>query len=343
MRVAAPVNGTLLAGSNLDLFLSGLLTLFGVVTTLQASPFYMALKRIVLEIARNRADANRVPGLEAMLPGSAVSRLLRLATPQKDLRLGVIAGDIEGASRFKRLVEFLADWAIFERTDNDLVVDTASMDTGVARPDNARRLFVQGPQVDHFSYFGNADSRAALSAGSPPPIPSSVPGFDPLARGSTSRAALPSGAAACAAPKGPRPVVIVLPGIMGSHLQVSGDRIWFDPLDIARGRLKRIEYTPRAWQQSVPRSCSTCSTATCASIWSRRTAWFATLTIGAGRCIMRRRARDELRAALDATKDSRLPVRILAHSMGGLVARAMAAAEPALWNEFLDARRAAVS
>ena len=31
-----------------------------------------------------------------------------------------------------------------------------------------------------------------------------------------------------------RPVVVVLPGVMGSHLSVNGkDRVWFDPLDIA--------------------------------------------------------------------------------------------------------------
>lgn len=336
VRVAAPVNGTLLAGSNLDLFLSGLLTLVGAVTTLQASPYYMALKRVVLEIARNRADANRVPGLEAMLPGSAVSRLLRLAAPQKDLRLGVIAGDVEGASRFKRLVEFLADWAIYERNDNDLVVDTASMATGIARPDNARRLFVQGPRVDHFSYFGDADSRGAIAGWLTAPDPAGVPGFDSLARGFKE----PRGAAerrgGVRGEEAPRPVVIVLPGIMGSHLQIGSDRVWFDPLDIARGGLKKIKYTQEALDKVSAEKlfemfygdlcehlAKTHRVIRYAYDWRRPVQHAAE---GLAR---------ELRSALAATAAARLPVRILAHSMGGLVTRAMAAAEPELWKDFL--------
>lgn len=335
VRVAAPVNGTLLAGSNLDLFLSSLLTLFGVVTTLQASPYYLALKRIVLEIARNRADANRVPGIEAMLPGSAVSRLLRLASPQPDLRLGVIAGDIEGASRFKRLVEFLADWALFERNDNDLVVDTASMATGVARPDNARRLFVQGPRVDHFSYFGNADSRAALTRWLTAADPAAVPGFDRLGRafeeprGAVDRRGLRGG-------EGPQPVVIVLPGIMGSHLQRGSDRVWFDPLDIARGGLKKIAYTPenlaavsaeKLFEMFYGDLCD--HLARTHRVLPYPYDWRRPVQDAAkGLAAM-------LREALAATREARQPVRILAHSMGGLVTRAMAAAEPELWDEFL--------
>jgi pimeloyl-ACP methyl ester carboxylesterase len=337
VRVAAPANGTLLAGSNLDLFLSGLLTLFGVVTILQASPFYMALKRVVLEIARNRVDANRVPGLEALLPGSALSRLLRLAPPQKNLRLGVIAGDIAGTSRFKRLVAFLADWAIFDRTDNDLVVDTASMAAGLARPENARRLFVQGPRVDHFSYFGNADARAALTGWLTAADPERVPGFDALARRFEEPRGVIESRGGLRAADRPLPVVIVLPGIMGSHLQVNGNRIWFDPLDIARGRLKRIEYTPE--------SLATVSAEKLFEMFYGDLCDHLARTHRVVRCPYdwRRPVQDaaqklarELRTALDATKDSRLPVRILAHSMGGLVTRALAAAEPALWNEFLD-------
>jgi len=337
VRVAAPVSGTLLAGSNLDLFLSGLLTLVGAVTTLATSPIYMALKRIVLEIARNRADASRVPGLEAMLPGSAVSRLLRLAEPAASLQLGVIAGDIEGASRFKRLVEFLADWVIYARNDNDLVVDTASMETGVARPGNAKRLFVQGSKVDHFSYFGNADSREALTQWLTAADPRRVPGFDPLGRALVEPRGAAEALRGMRGALGARPVVIVLPGIMGSHLQIGSDRIWFDPLDIARGRLHRIAYTDQSLDAVSPEKlfsmfygdlcqhlARTHDVVPYPYDW-RRPVHHAAIDLAR-----------ELRAALEATAAHRQPVRILAHSMGGLVTRALAAAEPALWREFMS-------
>ncbi len=336
VRVAAPVNGTMLVGSNLDLWLSMLLTLFGFVTTLQATPYYLALRRIVLEIARNRTDANRVPGIEAMLPGSAVSRLLRLATPSAGLSVGVIAGDIEGASRFKRLVEFLADWAIFERTDNDLVVDTASMDTGVARPANARRLFVQGARVDHFSYFGNADSRAALAGWLTATAPDGVPGFESVGRGLLEPGRVEEPRAARGGEQ-LRPVVIVLPGIMGSHLRAGGSRIWFDPLELARGRLKRLKYTPESLTKVSAESLFDGFYGDLCQHLSRTHRvlrypydWRRPVQDAA------RGLAQQLRTALAATRDARLPVRILAHSMGGVVTRAMAAAEPELWDEFLS-------
>ena len=332
VRVAAPVNGTLLLGANLDLFLSSLLTLFGTVTTLQGSPFYSALKRIVLEIARNRIDANRVPGIEAMLPGSALSRVLRLATPQKGIRIGVIAGDIEGASRFKRLVELLADWAIFERTDNDLVVDTASMDAGIARATNAKRQLVQGPEVDHFRYFGNAASRGAMKDWLTVADPDSLAQFGPLASEIDERRARVSVRGAM----GPQPAVILLPGIMGSHLQIGTDRVWFDPLDIAAGGLAKLAYTAASLEQVTPEILFEMAYGDCCAHLERthRVVRFPYDWRRPVQQVARNLAR-ALRAELDRTRDIHQPVRILAHSMGGLVTRAMAAAEPALWNEFL--------
>ena len=331
VRVAAPVNGTLLLGANLDLFLSSLLTLFGTVTTLQGSPFYSALKRIVLEIARNRIDANRVPGIEAMLPGSALSRVLRLANPQQGIRIGVIAGDIEGASRFKRLVELLADWAIFERTDNDLVVDTASMDAGIARATNAKRQLVQGPEVDHFRYFGNARSRGAVKDWLTVADPDSLAQFAPLAREiDEQRVRAVRGAI------GPQPAVIVLPGIMGSHLQIGTDRVWFDPLDIAAGGLAKLAYTAQSLEQVTPENLFEMAYGDCCAHLERthRVVRFPYDWRRPVQQVARTLAR-ALRAELDRTREIHQPVRILAHSMGGLVTRAMAAAEPALWNEFL--------
>ncbi|MGB0127774.1 MAG: CHAT domain-containing protein, partial [Rhodocyclaceae bacterium] len=336
VRVAAPVNGTLLAGSNIDLFLSGLLTLFGVVTTLQGSPFYFALRRIVLEIVRNRADPNRVPGLEAMLPGSAVSRLLAMATPKDGLQLGVIAGDIEGAPGFKRLVEILADWAIYERNDNDLVVDTASMATGVARPQNARRLFVQGSQVSHFNYFRNGDSRSAVAGWLTAADRGSVPGFEPLGRGFAEPRLVPERGRGVRGAQGPQPVVIVLPGVMGSHLQVGKDRVWFDPVDLANGGLEKIAYTPENLTKVRPEKLFEMFYGDLCEYLSQTHRvvpypydWRRPVQDAA------KGLADVLRKALDDTATPRMPVRIVAHSMGGLVTRAMAAAEPELWKAFI--------
>lgn len=335
VRVAAPAAGTSLAGSNLDLVLSVLLRLIGTVPFLAGTPYYAAFRRVVLEVARNRTDANRIPGLEAMLPGSSLARVLRLASPQPGVRIGVVAGDIEDAPGLRRLVEFLADWTIFSRGLHDLVVDSSSMLAGLARPAQAARRFVQGPAVSHFAYFRGADSRAAAAGWLLAVDGAAVEGFaaldDPLR---------PVPADAAGASRGgddDRPLVIVLPGTMGSHLAVHGDRVWLDPLDLASGGLRRL-----AWDDGAPSAVQPqdlfdgfygdlCR-------WLGRTHEVVRFPYDWRLPVQREGARlaAALRQALDATRARGRPVRILAHSMGGLVARAAAAADPSAWDELLS-------
>jgi hypothetical protein len=125
VRVASPAQGTRLASGNLDLFLSGLLTLIGQVPFFFGSPLYSAFKRVVLEIARKRTNAHLVPGIEAMLPDSPMARLLHDAPVRSGIEMAVIAGDIEGGNLLKRLGVLLTDFLLFDNIDNDLVVDTA--------------------------------------------------------------------------------------------------------------------------------------------------------------------------------------------------------------------------
>ncbi|MFM7071218.1 MAG: hypothetical protein ACKO38_05425, partial [Planctomycetota bacterium] len=67
-RVACPARGTLLASENIERFLSLLLYLVGLVPALAASTAYNVLKRIVLEVAKNRTNAKWIPGIAAMVP-----------------------------------------------------------------------------------------------------------------------------------------------------------------------------------------------------------------------------------------------------------------------------------
>jgi hypothetical protein len=113
LRVASPARGTRLASGNFDAFLSCLLSLVGLVPALQANPLYSALKRVVLEIARNRTKPNLVPGIEAMLPEAPMGELLARAALKQGAQLAVIAGDIQGGGVLKRLAVFFTDSRIF--------------------------------------------------------------------------------------------------------------------------------------------------------------------------------------------------------------------------------------
>ncbi len=332
VRVAAPARGTRLASGNFDVFLSALLSLMGWVPGLQANPVYAAFRRVVLEIARNRTRANLVPGLEAMLPESPMARFLARATPQAGVALGIISGDVQGGGWLKRLSLLFTDYAFFDSSDNDFVVDTDAMSAGIARAGQARVLFDQGPQVSHFRYFVNDSTRHALRAWLTEPSVATVAGFTPL-RGIDSRALVPAhrGTEPAAAAL---PVTVLLPGIMGSHLWVARrDRVWFSIPALAFGGLAKLRMKGTAADRVEAEALFgqfygdllehlQCSQRVLPFAYD----WRQPLDLLADRLAA------VLREQLDATPQ---PVRLLAHSMGGLVVRALVHRHAALWDELM--------
>lgn len=322
VRVASPAQGTRLASGNLDVFLSGLLTLIGQVPFFFGSPVYSAFKRVVLEIARKRTNAHLVPGIEAMLPDSPIAGLLRDSAVRAGIEMAVIAGDIEGGNLLKRLGVLLTDFLLFDNVDNDLVVDTASMFAGIAPQAGARALFERGAEVSHFRYFTNIDTRVALRdwlvAADVQPLAAfqALPGaFEQLEPPAASGTA---GVSRGAEPRSDLPVVVVLPGVMGSHLSVNGkDRVWFDPVDIAIGGLDKIAWeapgveAEKLFDMFYSDICTYLSSSHRVERFAYD--WRQPLDVLAER----------LAEFLDRLlRETEQPVRLLAHSMGGLVVRA---------------------
>ncbi|UVJ41798.1 CHAT domain-containing protein [Pseudomonas sp. LS1212] len=362
VRVAAPARGTALLSDNLDVFLSCLLGLvrrfgawsIGAAAGLVATPVAGAkareladaglkfLSRVVLEIADKRLEPQTVPGIEAMLPEAPMGMLLGRARVSPSVRIAVIAGDIEaaGAGVLQRVGVMFVDWAFFDRARNDLVVDTDSMYGGIlSRVTDARAIFVHSAQVNHFRYFrddvkylnlplpnalGAWLLDATPQARAPWQEPLALPDLEPAIEVSKERGEAPVATA--------RPVLIFLPGIMGSHLAADGNRVWLDPLGLATGSLPRIAMTSR---RTVSKDGLV--TLTYAKLiehlqlshqviihdydWRQPIA-----TLGKGLASV-------MRKALTAHPDQ--PVRILAHSMGGLLVRAAFAADKTLWPELV--------
>ncbi|MEA3291929.1 MAG: hypothetical protein U9Q71_06490, partial [Pseudomonadota bacterium] len=255
VRVACPARGTTLLSDNLELFLSSLLSLAGMVSGLATHPVYSALKRVVLEIAHHRVDPHLVPGIEAMMTDAPMAQLLSRVERKQGIEMAVIAGDIEGGGMLQRIGVMFTDWMFFNRIDNDLVVDTESMYAGLARAAKSRYLFIRHENASHFHYFDNALSRGALRDWLSEEHPDKLPDFSSLAgRGDLAAREGEVRMARRARGERPfnrnRPVVIVLPGITGSHLEKrkpnqrpgEGDRIWFDFLELALGGLAKISY-----------------------------------------------------------------------------------------------------
>ncbi|MCK6408669.1 MAG: CHAT domain-containing protein [Thauera sp.] len=317
VRAACPARGTTLASGRLDRWLSMLDFLAG--RALGASLFVDGLD-FLLAVVKERTDPRTLPGVEAMMPGSALTRLLHHPDLVTTADLSVIAGDAEGDTVWQKLKLLVSDW--FYGADHDLVVNTGSMSGGLRRPaGGARYRLDRGARVDHFSYFRNADSVGWLLAGLTR-ADGEDGGFRPLAEAPQAPPRWRE-AVRQARGGGPRPLAVMLPGTMGSALSADGQPVWLHYTTLLRGGLGRIalgatqvsaddllddfygplieflaeqhrvEVFPYDWRRSVRSAAA--------------------------------RLAEALEQWLPQAEREGQPVHLVAHSMGGLVARAMIA------------------
>jgi CHAT domain-containing protein len=329
VRVGCPARGTLLASKRLDAYLS----VFKWSLELAKVPIAPEIVDLLAEVARRRADPEVLPGLAAQIPDSPLIRWLHAANDALPGDLRIVAGDIEGDSVIAWLKTLLAD--AFFWTDHDLIVQTRSMYGGAPRAGGATFVFDRGGAVSHFNYFFNPRTAEAVVDAL---VQSAPPGFrtvGPLSWAGKSptgeRAALRGGERA---PQPDKPAVFVLPGILGSNLRVGNKRIWLS-WRLVNG-LKRLAYTPDQPDGVEPDGAIEATYEDFERFLGRTHEvvefaydWRKPLEDEAQRLA---RAID---AALAVRAQSGQPVRIVAHSMGGLLARTMLLERPQTWQRMM--------
>jgi len=337
LRVACPSRGTLLAGRRLDAYLSVLK--WGL--ELASLPVAPELVSFLSEVAQRRTDPAELPGLEAMTPDSPVVKWLNGGGEPLPGQLRVLAGDIEGDSLMSWVKTLLAD--AFYWTDNDLVVQTRSMYGGTPRArSGASFVLERGAKVSHFNYFANERSVAAVASGLMDEQPADFRLIGPLSWAGQDASGTRA-ANAIARSRGPdragvpaeqRPAVVVLPGILGSNLALDGKRIWLGLRLI--GGLKKLAWDPNTADRVTPDGAiglsyddliehlaSTHEVIEFAYDWRRPVEQEA------------RRLGQVVAEALSRREASQQPVQLLAHSMGGLVARTMQLECPDVWDRLM--------
>lgn len=323
VRVACPARGTTLASGRLDRWLS-------VVDFLSGTGLFGECLDFLLAVVKQRTDPRVLPGIEAMMPGSALTRLLQHPDLSVSADLSVIAGDIEGETLGGQLKLLAVDW--FYGADHDLVVNTGSMFGGLRRsPGQSRFLRDVGADVNHFNYFTNEKSVKWLLAGLTR-ADGSDGGFQPLSAAPREAPRWRDAVRRSRAATTPRPIAVVLPGTMGSVLKAAGDDVWLNYWRLLRGGLDRIgmgrpnieatdllddfygpllEFLARSHRVEIfPYD------------------WRMSVRDAALRLVQ------TLEPLVAAAERSQQPVHLVAHSMGGLVVRAMiadGAAGAALW------------
>ena len=352
VRVACPARGTKLLGTHLDLFLSGLLSLVGMVPLLAGNPVYTVLKRVVLELVKRRTHPALVPGLAAMLPDSPLGALLAQAPLRKDLKMATIAGRCEGANPLQKVALLLGDALFFQRCANDLVVDTASMQAGIALQAEASTLVEQAKGVNHFHYFQRPTTNRSLGRWLSESKVDAISDFLPLSkdlanreRNSTRQSeqaeATKASRDSSASKGGPHPVAVLIPDLLASHLwrPQANERVWFDPANRSIGPLSQL-VDIHDLEIEAEKVLEVIYGDLCRLLeGSHRVERFAydwrqPLEVSAEQLVAR------LRELLRAPELADQPVRLLAHGMGGLVVRGLIARAPELWQQLMGRKGA---
>ena len=330
VRVACPALGTTLISHRLDRWVQILANVGRFASAgSPISELVDSLGDFITAVLKERTAPAKLPGLLAMLPETGFVRMVNNPRQTVASELVVIAGDAEPEGIWKRLLMLLADR--FYAGEHDLVVNTGSMYGGAPRLTGKATLsYQQGAAVNHFNYFKNAASAEAIVTGLARPdfgaLAAGVAGFEPLRPPEK-----PIARELSRGPAGPRPVVFVLPGIMGSELEVNGDRVWIDFADLFAGGLGRLQIDATGVSPLRPY----------AGYYGELIEYLAeTHKVIAFPYDWRiepekeaeRLAQDLSRAVAEA-KAANQPVRIVAHSMGGLIVRTMIARHPEVWRE----------
>ena len=247
VRVACPASGTTLASNRLDHFFNVAFNLVGVAIGGVANPIYNAFKNLIASAVDSKNDVNVLPGLEAMNPDSPFIKVLNYPRPLAviDSPLMILSGNSRANISFKALVIIVSK--LFFDSKNDLVVNTASMYNGTKRLKLVQYFFDEGTTVDHFRYFKNPKTNNALMDALKATGETLIPGFARLETGAAlaeERNAilkLEGGQVFKNTVTGKRPIVVLLPGIMGSNLSKNGKLVWMNYFRFLAGELNGLK------------------------------------------------------------------------------------------------------
>lgn len=327
VRVACPALGTTLASGKLQEWCNIVMNVAGGIVSATGPAILGVVSDLLKGVIAKVIDFTDLPGLQAMDPRGPLVKLLNSGVVTTDADLAIIGGVTEGSGVWGRLKMLLVD--AFFTGNNDLVVDTPSMSGGSARRGRALRFLLDSPDINHFEYFRNPTTAKHLldGLGDGDRLGAGFSGIEVAhemrrdgVRARGARAGLTN-----------PPVVFVLPGIMGSDLDVKGQRVWVDRLQLilhGLGQLKvdnpdvqPIALDEDTYSDLVDFLANTHNVVTFPYDWR--------LPLEeAGR-----KLNDALRAELGRINPDLQPIRIVAHSMGGLVARAMMLREDSVWPE----------
>jgi CHAT domain-containing protein len=330
IRVACPAYGTTILSKRLDHFLNISLNLLGSVFGPVGSILAAEFKELISAAVDTKNDPGQLPGLEAMNPASPFLKILNNPDSSINSPLTVISGNCGLKFNLKALLIIASK--LFYLRDNDLVVDTKSMYCGTKRNIPIQYFFDEGPEVDHVHYFKNKKTQDALLM-AVKAATATIPNFtifDQSAQAALDRNALlglDGGGVYTDKVTGKKPIVIVLPGIMGSNLDQGNKKIWINYLRFLVGDLSKLDISRKdilassiiktSYKKIVDYLSTEYDVVTFAFDWRLPLTGAAEL----------------LKAKIEQYLAFKVPIKIIGHSMGGVVTRDFIINYPATWKK----------
>lgn len=333
VRVASPANGTTILSQRVDHFFNLLLNTISLAFGIK-NPLYGVVKSFLLELISQKDDPDVLPGLNSMIPGSLFQKMLNAADTTVESDLYNIIGDAEvGGASFDSLKVILAN--LFYRAANDLVVDTSSMTHGVKRADGFYTFTSQDSETNHFNYFKNKNSCDAIEQALVPTAEVSLNLYTKEVYANGQRGILLdklslAGYTFKEPEKITRDVMILIPGIMGSTLSVGGKDQWIQMKAINKGAIvdklafdsknvKASGVVEKFYKEFGDHFSSKYDVVSYEFDWRKSVSEAA---VG-------------LEALIKRMLKGNVNVHIVAHSMGGLLARQCMIDFPETWDAFM--------
>jgi hypothetical protein len=240
IRIACPAAGTTLCSNRLDLFLNVIINGIGMATGGTSTAIMSVCKKLLADVLACKARPDILPGLYSMHPEADFIRVLNHRNETIHGSLHVIAGNNKIGPNLKAFITIITK--LFYLGKNDWIVDTKSMSRGLFRKQNIGYFYDEGSEVNHFSYFANADTQQAVNnalAALPDTIAEGFESFDRTLPQNADRGFF-MGNLKPKEVSGNKPVIVLIPGILGSNISKDNDEIYLDFWKIAWGKMAEL-------------------------------------------------------------------------------------------------------
>ena len=333
IRVACPAQGTTLASKRMDHFFNVTFNLIGLASGIAANPAYGAFKNLIATVIDCKNEVDVLPGVEAMNPDSPFIKVLNSPATNVvlDQQLLIVSGNCKTKFNLKALLIIVSK--LFYLKDNDLVVNTRSMYSGTKRETPVQYLFDEATDVDHFHYFKNKKTNDGIMMALKTTGQAQVPGFSLLdvstlaAMDRNALLKLDGGKVFTDTVTGTKPIAVVLPGIMGSNLSDTEHSIWINYLRFISGGLMKLDVknnditapsiVSTSYKQLVRYLSTDYDVVTFPFDWRHQLGKVA----------------ETLNDKINSLLAFRQPIKLIGHSMGGVLVRDFIIGYPDTWKK----------